>query len=93
MLLELVEALHAGARHVSVRLAQPDAFVQLTINDDGIGFQPDKILTQRNGKGGFGLLRIRERAAYVGGILSVKSAPRAGTEIDVRIPLPPSPSD
>ncbi len=34
---------------------------------------------------------MRERAAYVGGVLSVKSAPQAGTEIEVRIPLPPRP--
>jgi PAS domain S-box-containing protein len=82
---------HARARHVTVRLTQPGAFVQLTIKDDGIGFKPDKNLAQRKGKGGLGLLSMRERAASVRGALSVKSAPRAGTEIQVRIPLPPRP--
>jgi len=33
---------------------------------------------------------MRERAAYVGGDIKVKSGRRAGTEIQVRIPLPPS---
>ena len=36
-----------------------------------------------------GLLGMRERAAYVGGILNVKSVRRGGTEIEVLIPLPP----
>jgi two-component system NarL family sensor kinase len=81
---------HSRARHVTVRLTQPGAFVQLNIKDDGIGFEPDKNVLKQNGKGGFGLLRMRERAASAGGVLRVTSAPRTGTEIEVRIPLRPS---
>ena len=81
---------HARARHVTVHLTKPGDFVQLTINDDGIGFDPDHHPARRKGKGGFGLLGMRERAAYVGGALKVKSVRRAGTEIEIRIPLPPS---
>jgi len=81
---------HASARHVTVRLTKPGSFVQLTINDDGIGFDPNHRLVRRKGKGGFGLLGMRERAAYAGGILKVKSIRRVGTEIEIRIPLPPS---
>jgi len=79
---------HARARHVTVRLRQQGAFVQLAINDDGIGFDPDHHPARRKGKGGVGLLSMRERATYVGGVLKVKSDRRIGTEIDVRIPLP-----
>ncbi len=32
---------HARARHVTVHLTKPDGFIQLTIKDDGIGFDPD----------------------------------------------------
>ena len=78
---------HAHARHVTVRLTQQGAFVQLAINDDGVGFDHP---ARRKGKGGLGLLGMRERAAYVGGTLKVKSARCAGTEIEVRIPLAPS---
>jgi signal transduction histidine kinase len=80
---------HARARNVSVSLTQPDAFVQLEIHDDGGGFDPDRRPGKRNGKGGLGLLSMRERAAYVGGSLEVKSVPRAGTRIEVRIPVLP----
>jgi PAS domain S-box-containing protein len=79
---------HARARHVTVHLTKPGDFVQLTINDDGMGFDPDHHSARRKGKGGFGLLGMRERATYVGGVLKVKSVRRAGTEIEVRIPLP-----
>jgi signal transduction histidine kinase len=79
---------HACARHVTVRLKQQGAFVQLLINDDGIGFDPDHPPAGRNGKGRLGLLSMRERATYAGGALKIKSARSAGTEIEVRIPLP-----
>ena len=80
---------HARARHVTVSLMQQGAGVQLAINDDGIGFDPDHHPTKPKGKGSLGLLGMRERATYVGGALTIKSARRAGTEIEVRIPLPP----
>jgi len=78
---------HARARHVTVHLTKPDGSIQLTIKDDGIGFDPDHPANGKEGEG-LGLLRMRERAASVGGALSVKSTPRAGTEIEARIPLP-----
>ena len=86
--LENVEK-HAHARHVTVRLRQR-AFIQLTINDDGIGFDPEHHAARRKGKGGLGLLSMRERATYVGGDFKIKSIRGAGTEIEVLIPLPPS---
>jgi len=80
---------HARARHVVVHLTEPGTIVQLTIKDDGIGFDPAQHPARRKGQGGLGLLGMRERATYVGGTLTVKSARRAGTEIEIRIPLPP----
>jgi two-component system, NarL family, sensor kinase len=80
---------HAHARCVTVHLTKPGDFVQLVINDDGIGFDPDHHPARRKGKGGLGLLSMRERATYVDGDLKVKSVRRAGTKIEVRIPLPP----
>jgi PAS domain S-box-containing protein len=81
---------HSRARHVTVRL-RLRTFVQLAINDDGIGFDPERHAARRKGKGGLGLLSMRERATYVGGALTIKSVRGAGTEIAVTIPLPPSP--
>lgn len=86
--LKNVEA-HARAHHVAVELTLTGAFLQLTIKDDGRGFDPDRFAPARNGRNGVGLLGMRERAACVGGILRVTSAPRAGTQIEVRIPVTP----
>jgi signal transduction histidine kinase len=80
---------HARARRVTVRLRNHGACVWLTIRDDGIGFDPGHDSRRRKGSGGLGLLSMRERAAYAGGTLTVKSARRAGTEIEACIPLPP----
>jgi PAS domain S-box-containing protein len=81
---------HARSRHVTVHLTKQRDIVQLTIKDDGIGFDPDQPPARRKGTSDFGLLRMRERATCVGGVLIVKSAPHSGTEIVARIPLPPS---
>ncbi len=78
---------HACARHVTVHLTKPDRFIQLTIKDDGIGFDLEHP-AQGKEREGLGLLQMRERAASVGGALRVKSTLGAGTEIEVRIPLP-----
>jgi two-component system NarL family sensor kinase len=80
---------HASARHVTVGLRLSDAFVELTINDDGIGFDAAHHTARREGQGVLGLLGMHERAVLVGGVVVVKSGPHAGTEILVRIPLPP----
>jgi signal transduction histidine kinase len=74
--LENVEK-HARARHVTVHLTKEGGIVQLTIKDDGIGFDPDQPPARRKKKRDFGLLRMRERATYVGGDLKIKSVRRA----------------
>ncbi|MDO8539509.1 MAG: ATP-binding protein, partial [Opitutaceae bacterium] len=79
---------HARASHVVVQLTTQGDFMQLTIKDDGIGFDPEHHPAGRKRKGDLGLLGMRERATCVGGALKIKSARRAGTEINVRIPLP-----
>lgn len=78
---------HARASHVTVKLTLRGSFVKLAIHDDGIGFDPAP--HPPKGKGGLGLLGMRERATYVGGTLRIKSVLRAGTGIEVRIPMPP----
>jgi PAS domain S-box-containing protein len=81
---------HSRARHVKVCLSQKGAFLQLLIQDDGIGFNPAPRPASHNSRGGLGLLSMRERATYVGGAFEIKSVLRAGTEIRVCVPLPPN---
>jgi signal transduction histidine kinase len=72
---------HAGARHVTIRLQFTDTTVCLQVCDDGIGFDP---LTARNA-GGMGLRSFEERAAKVGGRVTLESSPGEGTTVMVSI--------
>ena len=80
---------HARARHVTVGLTQQGSSVEMVVRDDGIGFNLNRDRSNRKRKDGLGVLGMRERTAYVGGTFTIKSARRAGTEITLRIPLPP----
>jgi signal transduction histidine kinase len=72
---------HANALSVTVRLHQNARVVTLEITDDGIGFDP----ATAQERGGFGLRGMEERAARMGGTLTVRSSPRKGTEIRVEV--------
>jgi len=80
---------HAHARQVGVGLAIAGNTLVMTIKDDGKGFDIAALkLPRQKGRGGLGLLGMRERAGYVGGVLTVKSVRNGGTVIEVRIPMP-----
>lgn len=73
---------HADATEAAVRLTLTPDRVDLVIEDDGIGFDPDMALTGRHG-----LVGISERAKLLGGSLHVQSSPGEGTRLEVRVPL------
>lgn len=77
-------AKHAQASVVEVRLAQDGPILQLDIADDGIGFEPEKLLTAR-GSGHFGLRLLTDAVAIVDAQLAVRSTPGAGTHWQLRV--------
>jgi signal transduction histidine kinase len=78
---------HAQARRVRVSFALHDAQLLATIADDGAGFALDQ-LAQQEGRH-FGLRIMRDRAAEIGGVLHVQSAPGRGAQVKVKVPLSP----
>jgi signal transduction histidine kinase len=76
-------AAHAGARQAHVALRRTAAGLELTITDDGQGFD----LTEARRRGGLGLISLDERARLVGGIVRINTQPQRGTELQVEIPL------
>ena len=79
---------HAEARRVTVRLGREDGLLILAITDDGAGIEPRSEQSRRSKNGGFGLVSLRERAAFAGGTLDIQTAPQQGTTITVRLPIP-----
>jgi PAS domain S-box-containing protein len=80
---------HADAHNVVTRLRQQGKVVVLSIRDDGVGLKSRRDTTHPTAKKGLGLIALRERAAYLGGVLEIKSIRGAGTEVSARIPLSP----
>jgi signal transduction histidine kinase len=72
---------HAQARRVDVLLEHRGDRVLAMVEDDGIGFEPDRAQSGEH----FGLLGLRERAEALDGSLTVESAPGAGTTVVVEV--------
>jgi len=78
-------AKHAGARAVVITLEASAGELVLRVRDDGRGFDAAKSFP-----GHLGLHSMRERAASVGGVIVISSAPKQGTEVTIRVPHPVS---
>jgi ligand-binding sensor domain-containing protein/signal transduction histidine kinase len=74
---------HSGATEIDVTLTFESHCVELSVRDNGCGFDPST--TSQGQSGRYGLLGIRERAAQICGELAISSRPGQGTEIQVRI--------
>ncbi|MBV9281097.1 MAG: PAS domain S-box protein [Chloroflexi bacterium] len=77
---------YARARAVDVSLSAVDGDVLLMIRDDGAGFDPEQARNQTR-QGGLGLYGMRERAALLGGSLTIDTAPGRGTRVTLRAPI------
>lgn len=77
---------YAHAKRVNVTLSFPGSVARLVVKDNGDGFDPDRISGPTR-KGRLGLYGMRERAALLGGTVSVHSAPGKGTEVRVELPF------
>ncbi len=73
---------HAGACSARVIFALCDGQMQITIQDDGRGFDPKQIRENQ----GFGLRSMRGRADMVGASLKVNSTPGKGTQVIIEVP-------
>lgn len=76
---------HAGAERVVVELSSRGELATVTIRDDGRGFDPALIASNR--LQAFGLETMRERAETVGGRFDLSSRPGRGTTVEVRLPV------
>jgi PAS domain S-box-containing protein len=77
---------HAHARGVTVTLRQDTDRLEITVEDNGCGFEPE--VAERRDRDSLGLISMRERAELIGAAFNVRSHPGEGTRIEVRLPLP-----
>lgn len=75
---------HGRAHCIQVMFARKGNFVRMTVQDDGVGFDPSQM--SPGGNGHFGLQFMRERAETLGGGLVVTSSPGLGTQVEVWAP-------
>lgn len=77
---------HARAAHVWVRMKRRGELLNLEIEDDGVGFDVDRVTSNYEQRGSLGMINLHERAELVNGILKIQSQRGRGTRITVTIP-------
>jgi signal transduction histidine kinase len=75
---------HARASRVVVRLQSNDSLLELRIEDNGIGFDPDALRP-----GHYGIVGLREQAELIGAELRIDSKPNEGTTFCLSLRLSP----
>ena len=76
---------HSAAASVQVTLDYRDEEAQVTVADDGCGFDPTQ--SSAGPDGHLGLAYMHERMTQIGGSLAVRSQPGAGTQVIFRVPI------
>ncbi|MBI4405426.1 MAG: HAMP domain-containing protein [Deltaproteobacteria bacterium] len=79
---------HARAEHVMVTVNNFPDMIEMTVEDDGEGFNL-KVIEQEGKLEGksLGILGMKERSNLLGGHFNIESKPGEGTSVSVRIPL------
>jgi signal transduction histidine kinase/ligand-binding sensor domain-containing protein len=76
---------HSGATRIEVELQYDERHFELRVRDDGKGID-SKFLSEAGHGKHFGLSGMRERAAMIGGKLTLWTSPDSGTEIELTVP-------
>jgi len=80
---------YAGTHEAKVTLDQRDGYVTITVEDQGVGFDP-AVAEGANQNAGlssrFGLFSVRERMKALGGTFDIQSSPGKGTKVTLLLP-------
>ena len=74
---------HSGAKNVEIKVRLIDSNILLKVHDDGKGMKINELEHAKT----FGVFGMKERAAMLGGEMTIFSKPNKGTTIDVSLPL------
>lgn len=77
-------ARHAHANKVKVQMEMKGEYLNIQIQDDGVGMEPDKINTSRS----LGMAGMRDRIRFLKGEMNIVSSPMKGMQLHIKIPCP-----
>jgi PAS domain S-box-containing protein len=77
---------HSRAQNVRVQIISEGSCLKITVEDDGVGFNPDADNTKQKAAEGFGLFSIQERMADLGGSFDIQSHPGKGCRMTLISP-------
>jgi signal transduction histidine kinase len=77
---------HSQATHVNIHLYFDEKNVRISVFDNGIGFDREQVQQRRASRPSLGVAGMEERAALLGGTVTVQSRPGYGTEVEATIP-------
>jgi len=78
---------HAQAKKVKVSIRKDRSRIHVIVEDDGRGFDPEKVAATAAKNGVFGLFSIRERLKQLGGNIEIESGSGHGTRVTLLAPL------
>jgi signal transduction histidine kinase len=76
---------HSQANQAALKIVFSETYVQIEVDDNGVGFSVPNSPTEFAPNGHFGLLGVHERADLIGAKLEVLSTPGNGTQLKVRV--------
>ncbi len=79
---------HAEPQNVWIRVWIEEDQLQVNVEDDGRGFDPQALRADYSRRGSLGMLNMMERAELLHGAFWVESAPGQGTRVRLQVPLP-----
>ncbi|MGE5463928.1 MAG: sensor histidine kinase, partial [Syntrophothermus sp.] len=77
---------HSEATHVNIHVHFEEKRVRINVFDNGVGFDREQVQQRRTSRPSLGLAGMEERAALLGGTVTVQSRPGYGTEVEALIP-------
>jgi signal transduction histidine kinase len=80
-------AKHSQAKKIEMATRRIEDTLEITIEDDGVGFDSSKLGQSLSRNRGFGLFSIRERLSHLGGSLATRTQRGCGTCVTIRVPL------
>ncbi len=90
LLLNAVKHASVPEAHVTLRRTHDDR-IQLSVRDEGKGFDPDLLKKRGSDETSFGLFSIQQRLAHIGGGMEIATGPGLGTSITLTVPADDEP--